>query len=124
MAQYSECASLASVYLEDSWVLSVDAMPTTLELLVDFVLKESHPAYASPAPGEQYCYKKGRLVFSSLVELHWVDQGRRPAVDASGELDYGSFDVAQFEGQAWTLIGDFGRISFLSQAPPSIEWQF
>jgi hypothetical protein len=97
--------------------LSINAIPGRLELVLDIVLREGHPNYVSPTPGEQFCYKKGILVFSPIRELHWVNQGRRPAADSSGEIDYGTLDVVEFNATTWVLDGDFGTISVLSTDP-------
>lgn len=121
MSSYSKCQNLTDLYLEGSWVLSIRAIPTKLEMMLDFALREGHANYVSPSSGEQYCYKRGTLVFTPIRELHWVDQGRQPAVDASGEMDYGSLDVVEFNATAWHLDGDFGTISVLSP-PPTVEW--
>jgi hypothetical protein len=120
---YAECEGLAELYLEDSWVLSITAAQGTLEIVADFVLREGHPDYSRPLPGKRYCFKKGKLVFTSLTELHWIEQGDEPAVDASGEVDYGSLDVVEFDDKAWVIMGDFGKISLLSSTSPYVQWQ-
>ncbi|MFJ5956313.1 hypothetical protein ACIQC5_10175 [Paenarthrobacter sp. NPDC092416] len=122
MNPYWKLDHLQDVYLEDSWILSMNASPGRLEVLLDFVLRERHPDYSNPKPGEQYCYKRGSLVFSSVSELHWTAQSRvTPATDASGEIVYGSLDVLQFKDNVWSMDGDFGQISLIS-TPPQIEW--
>lgn len=123
MNPYWKLNQLQDVYLEDSWVLSINATPARLELVLDFVIRESHPDYSNPQPGEQYCYKRGSLVFSSVSELHWTAQRTvRPSTDASGETDYGSLDVLEFDDNAWSMDGDFGQIRLTSE-PPQIIWR-
>jgi hypothetical protein len=122
MNPYWKLKDLEDVYLEDSWVLSIGASPARLELVIDFVLRESHPDYSNPRPGEQYCYKKGSLVFAPVSELHWTNQGAvKPTIDPDGEVDFGSLDVLQFEDDVWSMDGHFGQISVTSP-PPRIEW--
>lgn len=122
MNPYWQVDQLQDVYLEDSWILSIDATPGRLEMVLDFVLRENHPAYRDPLPGEQYCYKRGSLVFSTVSELNWIGQGRvRPTTDANGETDYGSLDVLQFDDTLWSMDGDFGQITLTSD-PPQISW--
>jgi hypothetical protein len=123
MRHYSECEGLTELYFEDSWVLSITSAPGTMEIVAELVLREGHPDYCTPLPGEAYCYKRGRICFTSLTELHWVEQGNEPAVDASGEVDYGSLDVVEFDEKGWVLLGDFGKISLLSPTPPSVQWE-
>ncbi|MEO3762947.1 hypothetical protein [Streptomyces sp. B8F3] len=54
--------------------------------------------------------------FSSVSELHWVDQGWPPAVDASGESDYGAIDSMKIDGDRYVMAGDFGEICVIAQA--------
>ena len=123
MKPYWQLDQLQDVYLEDSWILSINATPGRLEMVLDVVLRESHPDYRDPLPGEQYCYKRGSLVFSTVRELHWTAQGKaRSTTDANGERDYGSLEVLQFDDTLWSMDGDFGEISVISM-PPRIEWQ-
>lgn len=123
MNPYWQLDQLKDVYLEDSWILRINATPGRLEVVLDFVLRENHSDYRDPLPGEQYCYKRGSLVFSAVSELSWIGQGKiRPTTDANGETDYGSLDVLQFDDPRWSMAGDFGEISVISM-PPRIAWQ-
>lgn len=49
-----------------------------------------------------------------------VTVGGPPASDASGEIDFGTLDVMQVDGDAYTLSGDFGEIRVVS-APPTLS---
>ncbi|QDP94742.1 hypothetical protein FOE78_01355 [Microlunatus elymi] len=121
MADYWDLPGLAEVYFEDSWVLDVIAQPGRVGLDMDIVLRESHPDYRPPAPGEQYCYRRGRLIFAQVRSLSWQDQGAPPATDASGDHDYGSIDEFEVEEGNFTLTGDFGTVR-LTSAAPQIVW--
>lgn len=122
MNPYWKCEALESLYLEDSWVLSIVASPERLEIGLDFVLRESHPEYGPPEPGKQYCYKRGRLIFAPISELHWTDQGLVKPTIENDEIDYGSLDIIEFTDRVWSMTGDFGHISLVSQ-PPRVEWE-
>lgn len=111
------------LYLEDSWVTGVHATPAQLEIAVDFVVREGHPEYKIPAPGEQYCYRSGSILFTGVTGLRWDDQGWAPGVDASGELDYGSIDTFAHDGDLYTLTGDFGRIEVATRGLPGVVLQ-
>ncbi|YCK81098.1 hypothetical protein M1D89_18730 [Arthrobacter sp. D3-18] len=109
--QYWDLEPLTEYYLEDSFVLDVRATPGRFSIMLDFVLREGHPQYASPLPGEQYCYRKGRLVFSGVKEISWSGQGRiNPAIDANDEIDYGGIDSFRIEDNVYRLEGDFGLV--------------
>jgi len=110
MRSYTELRQLRFLYLEDSYVLDVVAEPGTLVLKVDLVFTEDHPDYRPPAPGDRYAYTRGELKFSGVSRLTWSGQGAQPAVDASGERDYGCVDSLEFEGSRYRIEGDFGII--------------
>ena len=110
MQAYYEIPGLESVYLEDSFVLSVTVRPGTVEFVVDTALTESHPEYAPPRKDEQYCYRLGRLRFSNVRQVHWEMETVRPTIDPTGEIDYGEFDRFTVEGDRYLLGGDFGQL--------------
>ncbi len=116
---YWELEGFQDLYLEDSWVLDVVAQPATLRVRCNLVLRESHPLFSGPKPGEQYCYRAGTVLFDNVTELHWVDHPRLEfqAVDANGERDFGSFEVFGVEGNRYKLVGDFGAIELTSAQP-------
>ncbi|MGJ0386903.1 hypothetical protein [Paenarthrobacter nicotinovorans] len=92
-------------------MLDLQATPGRFPIVLDFVLRQGHPRYASPLPGEQYCYRKGRLVFSGVKEILWSGQGRiNPAIDARDEIDYGGIDSFIIEDNVYRLEGDFGLV--------------
>ena len=120
MTDYWSIPALENVYLEDSWVLSISAQPGSLVLAVDVVLREQHPVYRTPGAEEQYCYRRGILRFDGVTTLSWSEQGAPPAVDATGQPDFGSFDQFEVEGARYRLSGDFGLIA-LEADPPTLE---
>jgi hypothetical protein len=113
---YREVSGLAVYHLEESYVLDIEARPGFLASEMDLALNVDHPRYRPAAPGERHCYRRGRLEFSQVVDLHWVDQGTPPAKDATGELDYGSIDSFEVDGDLYVVTGDFGRISVTASA--------
>lgn len=122
MTAYWEIAGLEDVYLEDSWVIDIVSRPGMLWLEIDLVLRESHPLFMAPKPGEQHCYKRGRLIFRKVTELHWTDQGRPPALGPAGERDYGSVDEMTIDGNRFRATGDFGTMDFIAGSVVDIEW--
>ena len=118
MSDYLMIPGFENVYLENGWVLDVRAEPCRLMLDVEIVLLESHLAYSEPVAGEQYCYLRGSIRFERVSELNWSGQGISvPAVDASGERDFGSIDEFTVGDGAYVLEGDFGRIEVKSRPP-------
>ncbi|MFD5079376.1 hypothetical protein [Streptomyces sp. NPDC058371] len=116
MNYYREVSWLAIYYLEESYVLDIEARPGFLAAEMDLALNVGHPLHKPAASGERHCYRRGRLEFSQVVDLHWVGQGTPPAKDATGELDYGSIDSFEVDGDLYVMTGDFGRISVTASA--------
>lgn len=108
---YREVSRLAVYHLEESYILDIQAHPGLLACEMDLALHIDHPLHSPHSPEERHCYRRGRLEFSQVSDLHWVDQGTPPARDATGELDYGSIDSLEMEGNLYVMTGDFGRIS-------------
>jgi hypothetical protein len=77
MVNYSELPGLDGVYLEDSFVLGIGETSNQLVFDLDAVLTPSHPSYAPPHPGEQYCYRRGELLFRTTKSAGSLD--RKPA---------------------------------------------
>lgn len=73
-----------------------------------------------PAVGEQYCYPRAILRFDRVTTLSWSEQGTPPAMDATGQPDFGSFDQFKVEGEKYRLSGDFGLI-IIESDPPVLE---
>ena len=115
---YSELPQLQGLYLEDSWVLKICRIGDRLVVHIDAVLTQAHPGYEAPNADEQYCYRRGEIVFELVRSLRWEsDRLVRAAFDATGEPDLGSVDqFAQVDG-SYVLAGDFGKISVKSEPP-------
>ena len=113
---------LENVYLPDSWVLSVEATDTSVCFVLDAVLQEGHPRfYWPPKPGEQYAY--ARLRWCLRGEVWWNDGPHldRPAVDASGERDFGNIDAWFQEGDVDHLEGGWGTVA-IRDATQTVEY--
>ncbi|MDX2545265.1 hypothetical protein ACOT81_26250 [Streptomyces sp. WI04-05B] len=106
-----QMSDLGAYHLEESYVLGIEARPGLLACELDLALSTDHPLYEPASPGERHCYRRGRLEFSRVVDLHWTGQGTPPAKDATGELDYGAIDSLAVDGNLYTMTGDFGRIA-------------
>jgi hypothetical protein len=116
MEDYTSLEPLAEIYLEDSWILAIEARPGSLTFKIDMVLTERHPLYHPRLPGEQYSYWVGTLEFSGVTELTWTNQDAQPSLDANGTLDYGNIDVMTFEGDRYQLEGSWGEMVVVAKA--------
>ena len=102
---------LANVYEPDSWVLGIDTDDESVGFVLDAVLEEGHPRfYWPPKPGEQHPY--ARLRWCLQGQIHWNEGPNldRPAIDLSGEPDYGNIDVWLQSGDRHTLEGSWGCV--------------
>lgn|SRR3954453_15160060 len=102
-------ASLRGVYLEDSWILSVESHGDSVTFELDAVLTPEHASYEPPKVGEQYCYR------SATLSLRGVDRFERsdtpPATDATGTFDFGNIDsFTQGDDGRWRAEGDWGEL--------------
>jgi hypothetical protein len=118
---YTSVPGFRHVYLEDSFVLGINAEPGRVVFDIELVLIESHPAYAPPKRGEQHCYRRGLIRFENVESLSWTGQMVvKPAVDASGEQDFGGIDDLRIAEGVYALEGDFGRLEIAS-SPPALD---
>ena len=115
--QYYSIPSFNEVYLEDSFVLSIVKSNDSVEILVEAVLREHHPKYNSPKPGEQYCYKKGRLLFKGITQHSWLEKIMKPIKDIDGEVDYGNIDWFYLEDGHYRIGGEWGELDIISDEP-------
>jgi hypothetical protein len=121
MTPSSDLTQLQNYYLEDSFVLEIEARPGVVTIRCELVLKPSHPRYHDPLPGEQNCYELHTLVFKGVKSLEWDGQGLLPAVDANDEADFGGFDSVECSGTQWRLQGNWGVIRVQSSEGLEIQ---
>jgi hypothetical protein len=87
----------------------ISATPGQLVFTMDFVLTPDHPLYRPYNPAETFaCYRHGELRFQAVKSLQWSDQGKPPAQDATGELDYDHIDYFEWKPGCYRLEGSWG----------------
>ncbi len=116
MTAYTSHPQLSGFLLEESYVLDIQAGPSSVRFALDLVLTPEHPEYSDPASGEQYCYRRGRIEFLGVRRLRWTAQGAPPARDVSGELDYGNIDFFSYSDSGYELEGSWGRMELQADA--------
>ena len=120
---YAEFPSLASYYLEDSFVLTITSDQQSLSFQLEVVLTEQHPDYTTPAAGEQYCYAHGVLTFHDITHVDWTRRNTQVYTDAAGDEDLGNIDVLQREDTTWRINGDWGEALITTPSTPVITLQ-
>jgi hypothetical protein len=119
--QYFELAGFENLYLEDSFVLSIRVAPRRVEIEIEFVLHDGHPQYEAPAVDEQYCYRRGSIVFDAIRRVRWSGLGEiAPAVDARGDADYGGINSLGEDEETYRVEGDFGSLEIESSNSPEV----
>ncbi len=116
MRPYVEIPQLRDLVLEESYVLGVTATPGAVTIEVDLVLAPDHTEYRPPVPGEQYCFRRGSLLFKGVTRLLWSNSGSPPAIDSSGEEDHGQIDSFEWDDAGALLEGSWGRMQIVSSS--------
>lgn len=115
---YHQWPGLEHYYLEDSYVHRLQLDGDELVFDIDVVLTKSHPEYAAPKPGEQYCYRLGHLSFRRPRQVSFVGSGPfRPTQDPDGSTDFGNIDALDLAGGRYRITGDWGVIEVEAEAP-------
>lgn len=102
---------LSRIHLPDSWVLGVETSASSVSFVLDAALSEEHPRFYSP-PNEDERHAYVKLCWRIEGSVHWNEGPnlRNPAVDATGEPDFGHVDVwIQLENRDM-LEGDWGNV--------------
>ncbi|MGH3906451.1 MAG: hypothetical protein ACRDTE_20065 [Pseudonocardiaceae bacterium] len=115
---YSAVPELADVYLEDSYVLDITEELHLFKFKIEAVLTPDHPRYRTPGPDEQYCYARGRLVFTDVSHVEWERKSFRRYIDAEGEEDMGNIDFLGYSGDHWYAGGDWGEVRIFTTTQP------
>lgn len=111
MVAYYELPGLEQIYLEDSFVLGVEILPGSVKVQLDVVLREGHPSYVAAGEDEQYCFRKGVLRLEEVGEVTWHMPTGPPAIDASGDTDYGGIDSYKVDGSVHRIVGEIGELT-------------
>lgn len=119
---YYDFPALSEVYLEDSYVLRINEGDGTISFSMLLVLREQHPRYHAPEPGEQYCYAYGDLIFTGVREVRWLERGHHVYTDVTGEEDLGNIDTMIYDTDHYELTGDWGHVEIVTPDPPQVTF--
>lgn len=107
---YTDLPGFEAVVLEESYVLAIQASPGEVTFEVELALTAEHRSYVPPRPDETECFRRGQIRFIGVRQLVWRDQGAPPAVDSSGDIDFGHIDSLEWDNHTFVLAGDWGRM--------------
>lgn len=119
---YYDFPELSEVYLEDSYVLAIKEDGDTITFSMLLVLREQHPRYHDPLPGEQYCYANADLIFTGVQGVRWLERSHQIYTDATGEEDLGNIDTMVYDTDHYDLTGDWGHVQIVTQDPPGLTF--
>ncbi len=117
---YKLTPEFSEIYIEDSYVLGINEYSDVMEFLMLIVLRENHPLYSLPKTGEQYCYRRGKIIFPDTKKVNWSKKSFNPTEDIDGEIDYGNIDSFVFENGKYHLVGEWGDVLVESGTPQII----
>ncbi|MEG5060558.1 hypothetical protein QUB60_22100 [Microcoleus sp. A2-C5] len=114
---YWQFPGFENIYLEDSYVLSINAK-TSIQILLETVLTENHSLYTQPLPAEQYCYRRMTVNFPHLQTYDLVVNNISPIADPDGSIDYGNIDeFFRADGKYYLRVGEWGELTIVSDPP-------
>lgn len=99
--------------LEESFVLAVREVENEIRFDMELVLGERHPSYRPPRPGQEHCYRKGRMIFRGVTNVRWTNKRIERADDAddAGDAgDLGKIDSFVLDAGTYKLRGPWGRL--------------
>lgn len=121
MSNYYEWDNFKHIYLEDSFVLGIEESEDGLSFIVEMVLTENHPLYTTPNASEQYCYKKGKIIFQECKSVEWLNKNTQPFTDVDDSEDYGNIDSFTLSSEGYHLLGDWGEVK-VNSSPAKVVW--
>ncbi|MFM9266461.1 hypothetical protein [Tychonema sp. BBK16] len=117
---YWQFPGFENIYLEDSYVLSINAK-TSIQILLEAVLTENHSLYTQPLPEEQYCYRRMSVNFPHPQTYDLVLNNISPIADPDGSVDYGNIDEFFSADGKYYLRGEWGQLTIVSDPPTLVD---
>ncbi len=118
---YWQLPGFENIYLEDSYVLSINANTISIQILLEAVLTENHPLYTPALSGEQYCYRQMTVKFPHPQTYDLVLNNISPIADPDGSVDYGNIDDFFREDDKYYLRGEWGELTIVSDPPRLVD---
>jgi hypothetical protein len=113
---YWQFPGFENIYLEDSYVLSMNAK-VSIQILLEAVLTKNHPLYTPALSGEQYCYRRMTVNFPHPQTYDLVLNNISPIADPDGSVDYGNIDEFFRADDKYYLRGEWGELTIVSDPP-------
>jgi hypothetical protein len=117
---YWQFPGFENIYLEDSYVLSINDK-TSIQILLEAVLTENHSLYTQPLPEEQYCYRRMSVNFPHPQTYDLVLNNISPIADPDGSVDYGNIDEFFMADGKYYLTGEWGELTIVSDPPTLLD---
>jgi hypothetical protein len=117
---YWQFPGFENIYLEDSYVLSINTK-ISIQILLEAVLTENHSLYTQPLPGEQYCYRRMTVIFPHPQTYDLVLNNISPVADPDGSVDYGNIDEFFMADGKYYLRGEWGELTIVSDPPILVD---
>jgi hypothetical protein len=118
---YWQLPGFENIYLEDSYVLSINANTISIKILLEAVLTENHPLYTPALSGEQYCYRQMTVYFPHPQTYDLVLNNISAIADPDGSVDYGNIDDFFMADDKYYLRGEWGELTIVSDPPRLVD---
>ena len=118
---YWQLPGFENIYLEDSYVLSINANTISIQILLEAVLTENHPLYTPALSGEQYCYRQMTVKFPHPQTYDLVLNNISAIADPDGSVDYGNIDDFFMADDKYYLRGEWGELTIVSDPPRLVD---
>lgn len=118
---YWQLPGFENIYLEDSYVLSINANTISIQILLEAILTENHPLYTPALSGEQYCYRQMTVYFPHPQTYDLVLNNISPIADPDGSVDYGNIDDFFMADDKYYLRGEWGELTIVSDPPRLVD---
>ena len=114
---YWQFPGFENIYLEDSYVLGIEAKNASIQILIECVLTEKHPLYSQALPGEAYCYRQMKIKFPQVKSDNLNSLKMRTIPNPDGRSDFGNIDEFFMADGTYHLFGEWGEITLISDSP-------
>ncbi|MDN3649558.1 hypothetical protein QWZ13_11670 [Reinekea marina] len=115
----NKISGLEHIDLWESFVLGWELKGEELRIKIDAYLFPEHEGYTEPKENEWACFASAYLIFDGVKDMDGFSSLAecKPAVDATGEKDFGHIEDFQF-----TVLGEYiftiefaGKLNFKAQ---------
>jgi len=119
--KYQDLPGFEAIYLESSYVMSIEISYERLHIDMDFLLTPGHPMYQTPRAGEQYCYRTGSIDFRAVSGVVWNMRPNALTQDPEGDPDLGNLFIVPLP-DGFRMSGEIGEMEVVCLGHPIVTF--